>query len=223
MKIIPVILSVSLFLSVVAFSQNDSSGVKTDSLKIKVNSTVEKWIKERPNNDSVSTRSAKDTTKSTDNKGYRISEQDSLSADNTLVLNKSKKKNYGRWEPDDLVFEYVLGGGMGILGGLIGGMLGSFAHTTGDTTQSGNDAAVDVVLVMMSIGHAIGTPFGVNIAAKKNGAKGEIILGILGTLLGDASGIYLIAKGKKWTGIGVITLVTPLISTLFFNLADGSK
>jgi hypothetical protein len=211
MKIIPVILPVSLLLSISVFSQDDSSWVKTDSLKIKVNSTVEKWIKEHQN---------KDTTKSEYNK-ENIYVLDTVN--HSPVLSKSKKKNYGRWEPDDLAFEYVLGGGMGILGGLIGGMLGSFAHTTGDTTQSGNDAAVDVVLVMMSLGHAIGTPFGVNIAAKKNGAKGEIIRGILGTLLGDASGIYIISKGKKWAGIGVITLVTPLISTLFFNLADGSK
>ncbi len=192
-------------------SQQDTSKPGPDSLKVKVNSTVDKWLKESQDNKTDSGRI-----------DLRISEKDSLIQGNTFTSGRSKKKNYGRWKPDDLVFEYALGGGMGILGGLVGGMLGSFAHTAGDTSKSGNDFTVDVVVVMMSIGHVIGTPFGVHLAAKKNGAKGELMLGILGTLIGDGAGIYLMAKGKKWPGIGVITLVTPLVSTLLFNVIDGS-
>ncbi len=206
-------------------SQQDSTKTPTDSLSIKLRSAYEKWLNERKNNsgDSTGTVISGDSLSNKNKTDLHASDSSGTRFDNALTLNKSKKKRYGRWEADDLVFEYVLGGGMGILGGLIGGMLGSFAHTAGDTSQSGNETTVDVVMVMMSIGHAIGTPFGVNMAAKKNGAKGEILLGILGTLIGDAGGIYLIAKGRKWPGIGVITLVTPLISTLLFNLADGSK
>ena len=124
-----------------------------------------------------------------------------------------------RWRAKDMLNEYLMGTGIGVVGGLLGGALGSIAHIPGDTSKSGSNTSRKIVLITMSIGHIIGTPLGINNSGKNRDVQGEPFLAALGTILMDVTGMILANNDNKWLGLGTIVFISPLISTILYNLA----
>ncbi len=129
-------------------------------------------------------------------------------------VNSSRKL----WQFEDMFSEYCMGGGIGAGLALAGGALGSLFHGVGDKSPSNSDDTYNIVVILMAIGHFVGVPVGTIITGEGLGVHGSIVGASLGAIIGDVGGIYLINKGKKWPGVISMLLITPLLSTLGFNI-----